>query len=238
MAAQSSRVEEDYLRLIWKAQEWEHRGATPAELSAATGTAPSSVTGALARLAKRGLIDHEPYGAATLTEAGRGIAVKMVRRHRLIETLLVEQFGYAWDEVHDEAEHLEHAISDRLLNRIEAMLGFPDRDPHGDPIPDREGRLDRPHGTRLSDFPDGSKAEIVRVSDHDPQLLRYLADLGIIPNAVVRIVARREFAASLTVAVAGVTNELSLLAANAVWARSIDAHDVANQPGEGSASTR
>ncbi|WP_051215539.1 metal-dependent transcriptional regulator [Granulicoccus phenolivorans] len=216
-AARTSRVEEDYLRLIWKAQEWEQRGATPAELSAATGTVPSAVTGALARLAKRGLIEHEPYGPATLTEAGRRLAVPMVRRHRLIETLLVERFGYTWDEVDEEAELLEHAISDRFLDRIDAMLGFPAHDPHGDPIPDRAGRVDRPATIRLRDLPDGQTAEVVRVSDHDPALLRYFAELGIVPGARVQILARREFAASVAVVVGGTSRELSLVAAGSVW---------------------
>ncbi|MFD2759075.1 metal-dependent transcriptional regulator [Gulosibacter faecalis] len=213
----SSRVEEDYLRLIWKAEEWDGRGATPAELVAATGTVPSSVSGALNRLARRGLILHEPYGSATLTDDGRVIALQMVRRHRLIETLLVEQFGFGWDEVHDEAEHLEHAVSERLLDRIDDLLGFPDHDPHGDPIPDKAGRLDRPRADRLSEFAQGSDVTIVRVSDHEPALLRYLEELGIVPGARVHVVARNEFAGALRLRVQDDEVQLAIVAANAVW---------------------
>lgn len=217
VAPGSSRVEEDYLRLIWKAEEWEGRGATPAELGAATGTVPSSVSGALGRLAKRGLIRHEPYGEATLTDEGRKIALQMVRRHRLIETLLVEQFGFHWDEVHEEAEHLEHAVSDRLLSRIDELLGFPDHDPHGDPIPDGEGRIAETRALRLSDFREGDEVTIVRVSDHEPALLRYLEEQGLVPGEVVRIVSRSEFAGSMTLTVVGREVSLALVAANAVW---------------------
>lgn len=217
VAPGSSRVEEDYLRLIWKAEEWERRGATPAELGAATGTVPSSVSGALGRLAKRGLIHHEPYGEATLTDDGRKIALQMVRRHRLIETLLVEQFGFHWDEVHEEAEHLEHAVSDRLLSRIDELLGFPDHDPHGDPIPDSEGRIAETRALRLSDFREGDEVTIVRVSDHEPALLRYLEEQGLVPGEVVRIVSRNEFAGSMTLTVVGREVSLALVAANAVW---------------------
>lgn len=217
VAPGSSRVEEDYLRLIWKAEEWERRRATPAELGAATGTVPSSVSGALGRLAKRGLIHHEPYGEATLTDDGRKIALQMVRRHRLIETLLVEQFGFHWDEVHEEAEHLEHAVSDRLLSRIDELLGFPDHDPHGDPIPDSEGRIAETRALRLSDFREGDEVTIVRVSDHEPALLRYLEEQGLVPGEVVRIVSRNEFAGSMTLTVVGREVSLALVAANAVW---------------------
>lgn len=213
-----SRLEEDYLRLIWKAEEWEHRGATSAELAAATGTVASSVSGALARLTKRGLIEHEPYGAVHLTDAGREIALRMVRRHRLIETFLVEHFGLGWDEVHDEAEELEHAISDRLLDLIDEELGFPDRDPHGDPIPGRDGRLDREHGSRLSEFEAGARLRIIRVSDHDPELLRYLARVGITPGAEVTVLEKLAFAGSVALDPGSGRLDLAIIAANAVWA--------------------
>ncbi|MGV3711432.1 metal-dependent transcriptional regulator [Pseudolysinimonas sp.] len=217
-----SRVEEDYLRLIWKVEEWEHRGATSAELGAATGTVPSSVSGALARLEKRGLVDHEPYGAIVLTAAGREIALQMVRRHRLLETFLVQHLGLGWDEVHEEAEELEHAVSERLLDRIDAELGFPKSDPHGDPIPDRQGRLVRPDGSRLSEFEAGATVTVVRVSDHDSELLRYLAKVEIAPGARVTVRERRAFAGSLSLDTAAGPLDLAMVAANSVWAAATD----------------
>jgi DtxR family transcriptional regulator, Mn-dependent transcriptional regulator len=220
-SSRSSRVEEDYLRLIWKAEEWEHRGATPAELGAATGTVPSSVTGALTRLEKRGLIHREPYGSATLTDAGREIALRMVRRHRLLETFLVQHLGLGWDEVHEEAEELEHAVSDRLLDRIDDLLGNPDHDPHGDPIPDRAGRLSRSEGSRLSEFDAGTEVEIRRVSDHDSQLLRYLAQVDVAPGSRVTVRERRTFAGSLALETAAGPLDLSMVAANAIWASAV-----------------
>jgi len=134
------------------------------------------------KLAAQGLVDHQPYGAISLTAAGTELALKMVRRHRLIETWLVEGLGYTWDEVHDEAEVLEHAVSERLLDALDAQLGHPVRDPHGDPIPSAHGDPRRVDAVRLSEATGG---RVVRVSDENPDDLRELARRGIHLDTVI-----------------------------------------------------
>lgn len=133
------------------------------------------------KLGAAGLVEHAPYGAVLLTASGRREALRMVRRHRLVETWLVEQYGYAWDEVHDEAEVLEHALSDRLLDAIDVQLGHPTRDPHGDPIPRPDGTVPRPDAVPLASLPAGVCGQVARISDRDPEVLRQLtaADVGL-----------------------------------------------------------
>src|SRR5690606_2331721 len=128
------------------------------------------------------------YGAIELTPAGLELAVRMVRRHRLIETWLVQQLGYRWDEVHDEAEVLEHAVSDRLLDALDAQLGRPVRDPHGDPIPAADGTIVKPDAVLLADLGTGIPAVVARISDRDPALLRHLEAEGIVLDAVIEVV--------------------------------------------------
>ena len=142
MPATSPAIE-DYLKTVYGHTEWQPDPITPKALADRLGVAPSSVTEMVKKMAAAGLVSHVPYGAVRLTDAGTSRALAVVRRHRLIETWLVQEMGYAWDEVHDEAEILEHAISDRLLEAIDARLGRPARDPHGDPIPAADGTLHR-----------------------------------------------------------------------------------------------
>src|SRR5699024_10013247 len=131
----TSPAADDYLKTIYAHTEWQDQPITPSVLAAKLGVAPSSVTAMVKKLAASGLVDHEPYRAVTLTPTGLRRAVAMTRRHRLIETWLVSEFAYTWDEVHDEAEILEHAVSDRMLEKIDERLGRPAQDPHGDAIP-------------------------------------------------------------------------------------------------------
>src|SRR6185437_10556090 len=140
-----------------------------------------------------------PYGAVELTDAGRMHALAMVRRHRLIETFLVETLGYPWDEVHDEAEVLEHAVSDTLVDRIDAVLGHPVRDPHGDPIPTAEGDPRTPRARRLLDAEVNERLRVVRISDADPAVLRYLAERGIRLDARASLLETRSFAGDVVV---------------------------------------
>lgn len=152
---------------------------TSSQLAARLGLAPSSITEMVRKLGVQGLVEHARYGAIVLTPAGRAEALRMVRRHRLIETWLVREFGYGWDEVHDEAEVLEHALSDRLLDAIDARLGHPTADPHGDPIPAADGTVPPLDGVLASALPAGERGRVLRISDRDPEVLRLLATEGV-----------------------------------------------------------
>ncbi|MEF2978673.1 metal-dependent transcriptional regulator [Subtercola sp. YIM 133946] len=179
---------QDYLKVIWAAAEWSAEPVTVKQLAERTGVSAATVSDGIRKLAGLGMLVHEPYKSIELTEAGRLVAVQMVRRHRLVETFLVETLGYSWDEVHDEAEVLEHAVSDTLIDRIDRMLGFPRRDPHGDPIPSAAGHSHRPDAVRLSAAAVGHPLVVSRISDADPAVLRYVADRGVLPDVRVTIV--------------------------------------------------
>ncbi|HWK19350.1 MAG TPA: metal-dependent transcriptional regulator [Microbacteriaceae bacterium] len=170
--------DENYLKAVWSDEEWD-RTTTNGTLAAALGLAPSSVTEAVRKLADAGLLTHARYGAVSLTDAGRRIAVAIVRKHRIIETFLVAELGYAWGDVHDEAEILEHAVSDRFIDALDARLGHPGRDPHGDPIPLADGTLPDGGERPLADIAPGTRVRIVRVSDAVPGLLDALDAAGL-----------------------------------------------------------
>ncbi|MFC7787644.1 metal-dependent transcriptional regulator [Microbacterium sp. MAHUQ-60] len=174
---------DDYLKTVYSHTEWQDAPITPSQLAAALAIAPSSVTEMVKKLAAAGLVSHVPYGAVRLTDAGRDRALHMLRRHRLIETWLVREFGYAWHEVHDEAEVLEHTISDRLLQAIDERLGRPRFDPHGDAIPDEDGRVEREPFVLLAEAAEGHSGRVLRVSDRDPELLQAVEDAGITVGA-------------------------------------------------------
>ena len=206
---------EDYLKTVYGHTEWQPDAITPKALADRLGIAPSSVTEMVKKMAAAGLVSHVPYGAVRLTDAGLARALSVVRRHRLIETWLVQEMGYGWDEVHDEAEVLEHAISDRLLEAIDARLGRPIRDPHGDPIPSADGTLQRRPAVLLADAPAGHEGAVVRISDRDPRVLRALDDAGIGLDAVLTVTDAA--AASVTVAVAAGSHTVPRSAAEAIW---------------------
>ncbi|KAA0100895.1 metal-dependent transcriptional regulator [Mycolicibacterium sp. P1-18] len=219
-----SSVAEDYLKVIWTAQEWSVDKVSTKMLAERIGVSASTASESIRKLADQGLVDHEKYGAVTLTDAGRLAALAMVRRHRLMETFLVRELGYGWDEVHDEAEVLEHAVSDRMLDRIDAKLGFPTRDPHGDPIPARDGRVPAPDARQLSMLQDGDAATVARISDADPEMLRYFDSVGISLDARLTVLARRDFAGMISVgveqpggAITATTVDLGNPAAEAIW---------------------
>jgi DtxR family Mn-dependent transcriptional regulator len=174
-----SIVAENYLKTIYSHTEWQPDPMTSSQLAARLGLAPSSITEMVRKLGQQGLVEHARYGAIVLTPAGRAEALRMVRRHRLIETWLVREFDYGWDEVHDEAEVLEHALSDRLLDAIDVRLGHPTADPHGDPIPAADGSVPVRNGVLASTLGPNSVVHVVRISDRDPAVLRRLADAGI-----------------------------------------------------------
>ena len=208
---------EDYVKTIYSFGEWDDVAATPSALAARLGLAASTVTEMVKKLAASGLVDHVPYGAITLTAEGRTLALRMVRRHRLIETWLVEEFGYRWDEVHEEADVLEHAVSDRMLDAIFEKLGRPVRDPHGDPIPSSDGRVVMPPAVLLAEAPDGHEGGIVRIRDRDPNLLRYLEAEGFDLDARVRVVGRKPFGGALAIVLEGVELDVGDEAAREIW---------------------
>lgn len=159
---------------------------TSSQLATRLGLAPSSVTEMVKKLTVQGLVEHALYGTIVLTPVGRAEALRMVRRHRLIETWLVSEFGYGWDEVHDEAEVLEHVLSDRMLDAIDVRLGHPTADPHGDPIPGADGSVPVLDGVPAVTLPPGGKGRVVRISDRDPAVLRRLATEGVAVGSEVR----------------------------------------------------
>lgn len=177
---------QDYLKCVWTLQEWTEGAVSVTALAERLGVRTSTASDGVKKLAEQGLVEHETYGGITLSEEGRAHAVAMVRRHRLIETYLVQELGYAWDEVHDEAEVLEHAVSDRFVDAIDAHLGFPTRDPHGDPIPSADGSTHVPDAIPLSQAAAGPTV-VVRLSDSDPERLRRFAGAGLRPDAEVRV---------------------------------------------------
>ncbi|WP_278263946.1 metal-dependent transcriptional regulator [Nocardia sp. AG03] len=219
VAPELSAVAQDYLKVIWTAQEWSQEKVSTKLLAERIGVSASTVSEAVRKLADQGLVEHARYGSITLTEHGRLAAVAMVRRHRLIETFLVNELGYGWDEVHDEAEVLEHAVSDLLMSRIDAKLGYPDRDPHGDPIPSTDGDVPTPPARRLSDFAAGESGRVARISDSDPAMLRYFDSVGIALDTTIEVEERRDFAGTIAVRIdtADSPTELGTLAAEAIW---------------------
>lgn len=193
---------EDYLKAIYTLEQREGQVRTVA-LAEELSVKPPTVTAMLKTLANFELIKYEPYQAIELTEKGRLIALEIVRHHRLIELYLVEALGFSWDEVHEEAEVLEHFISEKLEARIAEYLGNPTHDPHGDPIPTLDGTLPAHSITSLAESPANKKYSITRVATQDSEKLRYLADLGLIPGERVKILAKAPFDGPLTIKIGG-----------------------------------
>jgi DtxR family Mn-dependent transcriptional regulator len=209
-------VAQDYLKVVWSATEWADVPVTTKMLAARLGVGASTVSEQVRRLADAGLLTHEPYGAVGLTDEGRTHALAMVRRHRLVETFLVEVLGYGWDEVHDEAEVLEHAVSDVFVERVAGLLGHPVRDPHGDPIPGPDGSLQVPDATEMWAVAPGAW-RVARISDADPDLLRWLEEVGLVLDAAVTVVERREAVGTVAVRLGDRAVDLGEVAARAIW---------------------
>ena len=185
-----TRSVEDYLKAIYQLSP-EGRPASTSEIANLLALSAPSVTGMVKRLSEHGLLEHIPYRGVQLTEEGRRAALRMVRRHRLIEAYLVEFLGYSWDTVHEEAERLEHAVSDTMIERMAGALGNPSVDPHGDPIPTADGEVQELACIALSDVPIGETVEISRVQESQPERLRYIASLGLRPGVHVTVVNRQ-----------------------------------------------
>ena len=185
----ASPAVDDYLKTIYHHTEWQDERMTPSQLAGVLGLAPSSVTEMVKKLASLGLVTHRPYGPVSLTATGERRAAAIIRRHRLIETWLVREFDYAWDEGHDEAEVLEHAISDRLLAGIDDLLGHPLFDPHGDAIPRADGTVVREPFVLLADAAAGHTGRVLRVSDRDADVLRVAEAAGMTVATEVTVTA-------------------------------------------------
>lgn len=198
---------QDYLKAVWKLGRDEP--ASTSAIAEELGVSAASATAMLKRLDALGLVEHERYHGARLTPAGERIALEVVRHHRLLELYLMEHLGLGWDEVHAEAERLEHHLSEELEARIDAALGHPTRDPHGDPIPSPELILVPEEPRCLGDVDSGDVAIVRRVPDSDPALLRYLAELGLVPEREVRIVERAPFDGPVTIEVEGARHAIA-----------------------------
>ena len=207
---------EDYLKTIYEIQQ-EHGRVSTTALAERLGVTPASVTGMIKKLAKMRLVSYEPYQGVELTPAGEKIALEVIRHHRLIELYLAEALGVPWDRVHEEADKWEHILSEDLEDRMDAFLGYPTTDPHGAPIPTREGEIAQPARVRLSDLAPGQSAVIAEVSDHDSMLLRYLGGLGLYPRAEVRVVAVAPFGGPITVRVNDAEHVLGREAASYIF---------------------
>ncbi len=238
MVATNSIVTEDYLKALYSAEERGEDGLGVTELARRMGVVASTASETVRKLDRDGLVEHVPYQRVHLTKAGRDVAISIVRRHRILETYLYQRLGFEWDEVHREAEILEHAVSDTLLQRMDHVLGYPLRDPHGDPIPQPDGAVKPPHLIELGEADEGSPLTVGRISDADPALLRHLESLGLVLDASIEVVQRMDFAAMSKVKITppvdwrprspellvpgvapGVTTDadLSDLAAGAIW---------------------
>lgn len=182
-------VAQDYVKAIWNATEWGEPPITTKALAARFETSAPNVSETLRRLARQGLVAYAPYKPVVLTDAGRRLALVMVRRHRLLETFLVNTLGYTWDEVHDDAERLEHAVSPLLMARIDDLLGHPEADPHGDPIPRADLTVPHPEDVGRLDEAAPGRYLVVRINDDHTEVLQRLTDLRVRPGSTVRIAA-------------------------------------------------
>jgi DtxR family Mn-dependent transcriptional regulator len=198
----TSPAVEDYLKAIYQLSR-DGRSAGTSDIADQLGVAGGSVTGMLKRLAEQGLVEHTRYYGATLTAEGTRTAIRTIRRHRVIEAFLVHVLGYSWDRVHAEAEQLEHSASEELIDRMAAVLGEPESDPHGAPIPNSAGEFDDVHLPSLADLPVGAAALLRQVPDEDPAELRYFAELGLLPGVEVEVIDKAPFNGPMRVRVGG-----------------------------------
>jgi DtxR family Mn-dependent transcriptional regulator len=192
-----SSTVENYLKAIYQGQ-----AALPADVrlvpmghvASSLGVTPGTATTMVKALAQSGLAEYEPYSGVRLTAAGETLAALVLRRHRLVELFLVQVMGMSWDEVHEEAEHLEHVVSERLIERIDRMLGHPTHDPHGDPIPSPEGTIPAHHLDNLLTCPVGIRLRVTRIADQDPAFLRFIESNGLKPGQTIEVETRDEAA--------------------------------------------
>lgn len=201
-----TRSEENYLKAIWKLVEEYGDAVSTNAIAAEVNTKAASVTDMLKKLAAQKLIDYTPYQGVTLTKTGRQTAAAIVRKHRLWEVFLVEKLGFGWDQVHDIAEQLEHIGSTELTERLDKFLGFPKNDPHGDPIPDKTGKLPGQQSIPLNHLPVNKPAQVTGVGDHSASFLQFLDKNGIRPGSSIRIKEITEYDHSMQISIDGKKN--------------------------------
>jgi len=194
-----SEAVENYAKAIYSLQNRTGEPVATNDLADRLQVTPASASGMIKKLADHGLVEHVPYRGVQLTHDGEQVALEVLRHHRLLELYLVEQLGVPWDRVHEEAEALEHVISEDLEARIAAKLGNPTHDPHGDPIPDAELQIDETSTRSLADLEPGDRGRFVRVSDSDPAMLRYLSERGVSLGDAFEVLDRQPFGGPLTV---------------------------------------
>lgn len=197
-----SPVVEDYLKAIWTLQQTESPVST-SRIAERLGLTAAAVTAMVKRLAEQGLLRHEPYYGVRLTSAGELASLQIIRRHRVLELFLTEVLGYEWDRVHDEAERLEHAASDELIERLARLLGEPERDPHGSVIPTAEGEIEQVDYPCLSEAGVGDTCRVIEVRVRDPEQLRYLGSMNLYPGAELEVTGRAPFEGPISVTVNG-----------------------------------
>lgn len=213
---------QDYLKAIYQLG-YLGSGALVQDIAAQVGVSNAGVSKMLRQLQKLGFIQYTPYQPVFLTTTGQRIALEVIRHHRLIELYLIQGLGYGWDQVHSEAERLEHHISEEFEELIDRMLGYPEFDPHGDPIPGRDGSVPTTVTVNLAMQPDGATIVIRRVTDEDPQLLRYFAERGLRPGIELQLLDREPFGGPLRVRVDGRDERISPQAAQHIFVERLSA---------------
>ena len=212
---------EDYLKTIY-ALEQEESPVSTSRIAEARSVKPGSATSMIQRLDKLNLVEYEKHYGVTLTETGNQIALEVIRHHRLVELYLIEALGFGWDEVHEQADILEHVISEKLEDRMAAALNYPSFDPHGDPIPSREGLLVEVETIALSALPENTIAVVSRVPGNvDGHFLRYIAQLGLVPGNEVIVLDRAPFDGPLTVEAGGQIQVVGYKIASAIWVETL-----------------
>jgi DtxR family Mn-dependent transcriptional regulator len=217
---------EDYLKVAYRLQS-ERGTVTTQRLADELGISGPSVTNMIKRLDELGLVQHTRYHGVELTAAGEKIALEVIRHHRLLELYLAETLGYDWDRVHEEAERLEHHLSEELESRLDSALGHPKVDPHGDPIPSREGTIASVSALRLLDVEPGQTVRVSRVSDRDPDQLRYLGELGLYPGTEVTVLEKLPFEGPVRITVGGVEHVIGRPLAASVNVEGLAGHETA-----------
>ena len=211
-----TRSVEDYLKSVFHLTS-QGGFATTSDIAEMLEVAPPSVSGMMKRLSETGLIEHVPYRGVQLTPQGRRAALQMIRRHRILEVYLTSKLGYDWGDVHVEAERLEHAVSDKLIERMAESLGDPRYDPHGAPIPTAAGEIEETELVMLAQVPVGAIVVLRQVGDEDSARLRYLAEQGLLPGTRLEVVARQPFNGPTMVSIAGETRVVGQELAGLLW---------------------